>query len=69
MEVGFPLRFASVCLKVQLNTASRSTEVQTEHHNGELSDFEHDLVVGARRPGLSISETADLLRFFMQNHL
>ena len=42
-------------------------EVQTEHQNGEERgfncDFEHDMVVGARRPGLSISETADLLGF------
>jgi len=29
--------------------------------NGDLSDFEHGVVVGARRAGLSISETADLL--------
>ena len=30
---------------------------------GDLSDFEHDMVVGARQAGLSISETADLLGF------
>ncbi len=30
---------------------------------GDLSDFERGMVVGARRTGLSISETADLLRF------
>ncbi|KAI5086988.1 hypothetical protein C0J45_24461, partial [Silurus meridionalis] len=30
---------------------------------GDLSDFEHGIVVGARRAGLSISETADLLGF------
>ena len=30
---------------------------------GDLSDFEPVLVVGARRAGLSISETADLLGF------
>ncbi len=29
----------------------------------DLSDFEHGMVVGARRAGLSISETADLLGF------
>ena len=29
----------------------------------DLSDFEHDMVVGARRVGLSISDTADLLGF------
>lgn len=29
----------------------------------DLSDFEHSLVVGARRAGLSLSETADLLGF------
>ncbi len=28
---------------------------------GDLSDFESGMVVGARRAGLSISETADLL--------
>jgi len=28
---------------------------------GDLSDFEHDMVVGARRAVLSMSETADLL--------
>ncbi len=30
---------------------------------GNLSDFEHGMVVGARRAGLSISKTADLLGF------
>ncbi len=30
---------------------------------GDLSDFECGMVVGARRAGLIISETADLLRF------
>ncbi len=30
---------------------------------GDLNDFEHGMVVGARRTGLSISKTADLLGF------
>ncbi len=30
---------------------------------GDLSDFEIGMFVGARRAGLSISNTADLLRF------
>ncbi len=30
---------------------------------GDLSDFEHGMVVGARLGGLSISKTADLLGF------
>ena len=30
----------------------------------DLSDFERGMVVGARRAGLSISKTADLLGFF-----
>ncbi len=30
---------------------------------GDLSDFEHGMVVGARQAGLSISKTADLLGF------
>ncbi len=30
---------------------------------GDLSDFEHGVVVGARQADLSISKTADLLRF------
>ncbi len=30
---------------------------------GDLSDFEHGMVVVARRAGLSISKTADLLGF------
>ncbi len=31
--------------------------------NGDLSDFERGIVVGARRTGLSISKTTDLLGF------
>ncbi len=30
---------------------------------GDLSDFEHGMVVGAIQAGLSISKTADLLEF------
>ncbi len=30
---------------------------------GDLSDFERGMVVGARRAGLNISKTADLLGF------
>lgn len=30
---------------------------------GNLSDFEHGMVVGARRPGLSILESDNLLEF------
>ncbi len=30
---------------------------------GDLSDIERGMFVGARRAGLSISKTADLLRF------
>ncbi len=30
---------------------------------GDLSDFERGMVFGARRAGLSISKTADLLGF------
>ncbi len=30
---------------------------------GDLSDFEHGMVVGGRRAGLSISKTTDLLGF------
>ncbi len=30
---------------------------------GDLSEFEHGMVVDARRAGLSISKTADLLGF------
>ena len=36
---------------------------------GDLSDFERGMVVGARRAGLSISETADLLGFSLQPSL
>ncbi len=36
---------------------------------GDLSDFECGMVVGARRAGLIISETADLPEIFMHNHL
>ena len=31
--------------------------------NGDLRDFERGMVVGARRAGLSMSESADLLGF------
>ncbi len=44
----------------------RLAEIQTKHQNGkkvDLSDFEHGMVVAARRAGLSISKTADLLGF------
>ncbi len=36
---------------------------------GDLSDFVREMVVGARRAGLSISKTADLTGIFMHNHL
>ena len=41
---------------------------QTKFQSGEemwcvKSDVDHGMIVGARRGGLSISETADLLRF------
>ncbi len=36
---------------------------------GVLSDCEREMVVGARRTGLSISQTADLLEIFTHNHL
>ncbi len=42
----------------------RLSEIQIKHQNGkkgDLSDFEHGMVVAARRAGLSISKTADLL--------
>ncbi len=35
----------------------------------DLSDFERGMVVGARRAGLSISKTADLLLFHAQTSL
>ncbi len=47
----------------------RHAEVQTEHQHeeeGDLSDFERGMVVGARRAGLSISKTAGI---FTHNHL
>ncbi len=34
---------------------------------GYLSDFEHVIVVGARRAGLSFSKTADLLGLQLNN--
>ncbi len=36
---------------------------------GDLSDFERGMVLGARRAGLSISETADSTGIFTHNHL
>ncbi len=36
---------------------------------GDLSDFERGMVVGVRRAGLSISQTADLLDFHAQPSL
>ncbi|XDV20316.1 hypothetical protein PO909_025665, partial [Leuciscus waleckii] len=44
----------------------QSPELQTECQNGKergLSNFEHGMVVGARRAGLSISQSAQLLGF------
>ncbi len=35
----------------------------------DLSDFKRGMVVGARRSGLSISKTADLLGFSRITHL
>lgn len=40
--------------------------IQTEHQKedkGDLHDFKHGVVVGARRDGLSISKIPDLLEF------
>ncbi len=34
-----------------------------------LSDFERGMIFGTRQAGLSISETADLLRISHTNHL
>ncbi len=34
---------------------------------GDLSDFEREMVVGARRTGLNISKTTDLLGFSRTN--
>ncbi len=36
---------------------------------GDISCFECSMVVGARRAGQSISESADLLGIFLHNHL
>lgn len=36
---------------------------------GDFTDFEHDMAVGVRRTGLSISESADPLEFSWLNHL
>lgn len=36
---------------------------------GDLSDFQCDLIVGARQGGISMSKTADLLGFFTQAFL
>ncbi len=36
---------------------------------GDLSDFEHGMVVGARRAGLSISKLSISTWIFMHNHL
>ncbi len=47
----------------------RLAEVQTEHQNGDLSDFERGMVVGDRRAAPSILKIADLLGFHVQPSL
>ncbi len=50
----------SRCVEDDLLKLKRSIRMGKK---GDLSDFEHGIVVGARRADLSISKTADLLGF------
>ncbi len=50
----------SRCVEDDLLKLKRSIRMGKK---GDLTDFEHEMVVGARRADLSISKTADLLGF------
>ncbi len=50
-------------LDVVKTTCWSSNRASKWVRNGNLSGFEHRMVVGARQAGLSISKTADLLQF------
>ncbi len=52
----------SIALDVVVNMLNFKPSIRMRK-KGDLSDFERGMVVGARRAGLSISITADLLRF------
>ncbi len=49
--------------KMHLQTPMKFKASIRTGKKGDLSDFERGMVVGARRVGLSISKTADLLEF------
>lgn len=63
--------FANTSIQSKQQTSRQPDEVQTMHQNGEgdYSDFEHVMCIGAKQPDLSISKMLFYCNFHAQSSL